>query len=270
MGDSLVGYAPTMPARTSRKTAPPPPDPAKLKREAAGRYVSGDRRFSVEQASGGWMVVDRAQTDDLGLPLVRGPFGTLDVARDAMTSARTDPAPASRLRERIARGPTPAVVPSKGAARIASPPPAPVPPEPPPIRVRPFRPTDGNALRELWESVGFGILGDDDRGLATFARRNPGMFVVATEGPRLVASAMGAWDGRRGWIHHLATTLDHRRSGLATQLVRNIEAQLLAIGCPKVNVLVRQGNREGTGFWSALGYEQAPSLQFARELSDED
>ncbi len=49
-------------------------DPEKLKRETAGRYVSADGRFTVEQASGRWMTIDAETTDELGLPLVRGPF----------------------------------------------------------------------------------------------------------------------------------------------------------------------------------------------------
>ena len=84
-------------------TAAKPPNA--LKRAGAGRYESGDGRFVVEQSSGRWMVIDAEATDDLGLPLVRGPFGTLDDARTAIDTARSGPAPTSGLAEKIAARP---------------------------------------------------------------------------------------------------------------------------------------------------------------------
>ena len=71
----------------------PEPAPDELKRERAGTYRSVDARFTVEQSSSGWMVLDAEQTDGLGLPLARGPFATLDDAKAAMAEARSGAAP---------------------------------------------------------------------------------------------------------------------------------------------------------------------------------
>ena len=71
----------------------PEPAPDSTKRQKAGTYASVDGRFTVEQSSSGWMVLDAEQTDGLGLPLARGPFGTLDDAKAAMADARGGPAP---------------------------------------------------------------------------------------------------------------------------------------------------------------------------------
>ena len=239
-----------------------------LKREAAGRYRSEDGRFRVEQSSGGWVVVDESQTDDLGLPLVRGPFPTLDGARDAIETARSGPAPTSELAARVAEHAKrrPAEAPATGrATRRRAPEPAPEP-EPEPVVIRPYRGSDGDALRELWAAAGFRSLGDDDTSLEAFSRRNPGLVLVAVEGKVVVASALGAWDGRRGWIYHVATAEDHRRRGIARDLVRQIETRFRELGAPKVNVIIRDGNADGTRFWEALGYAEAPARQFGREL----
>jgi ribosomal protein S18 acetylase RimI-like enzyme len=89
--------------------------------------------------------------------------------------------------------------------------------------IRTFRPSDGEALRALWRAVGFRLTGDDDEGLVRFAERNPGLFLVAEVGTgRIVGSAMGGWDGRRGWIYHVATAPDERRAGLAAELVHRV------------------------------------------------
>lgn len=265
-----------MPARTKKAAAPP--DPTKLSRETAGRYVSGDGRFAVEKGSAGWMVVDAEQRNDFGLPLVRGPYDTLDEAKAAVETAREGPAPTSALAGRMAeqtrqkpgsgrssgRAPRPTTQTTQTA-----PPPDPEPPEPPPpppVIVREFRSRDGDALRALWEEVDFHSVGDDDASLRRFAARSPGLLLVAAQGERIIASALGGWDGRRGWIYHVATAPSHRRQGHAERLVREVEARLRALGCPRANVLVRLDNPDGARFWEALGYADRATRQLGRDL----
>lgn len=206
------------------------------------------------------MVVDAEQVNDLGLPLVRGPFATLSAARDATTAARHGPPPVSDLAGRIAARPK----------QPAGSPPVPSPSvsAPLPITIREYRSGDGDGLRALWAAVGFRSTGDDDAGLRVFTQRNPGTFLVAVRGLEIVASAMGAWDGRRGWLYHVATARAHRRTGLATRLVRQLEGRLRALGCRKVNVIVRSDSEDGPEFWEALGYAAAPNRQFGRELDE--
>jgi hypothetical protein len=59
-----------------------------LRRLGGGRWQSRDGRFTIEPQSGTWVVVDGEQVDDLGLPLVRGPFHSLNAAREAIDEAR--------------------------------------------------------------------------------------------------------------------------------------------------------------------------------------
>jgi len=235
-----------------------PDDPAKLKRESAGRYRTADARFGIEQSSGGWMVVDDEQTNELGLALVRGPFGSLDLARAAIEDARTGPAPTSNLATRMAALPK--------TTKPAPKPEPKKPPEPPPVEIRVMRAADGDALRALWKGAGFKSVGDDDRSLARFLERNPRLLLVAAAGDELIGSALGAWDGRRGWIYHVATASTHRRTGVGKRLVREVERRLLDLGAPRVNVMVRDDAPDAPEFWTALGYKAAPTQQYGKDL----
>jgi len=246
-------------------------DEEKLQRERAGTYRTADGRFTVEQSTTGWLLLDSAQTNELGLPLARGPYATLDQARAALGDARSGPRPisdlAERRREKAAAGPakTPAArTDREGAARPARK--APRRATGREIVIREIRASDGDSLRALWTSVGFRSIGDDDRSLARFVRRNPDLALVATEGSRIVGSALGGWDGRRGWIYHVATAEGHRRQGIATKLVARIEAGLGDLGCPKINVIVRDENDDGRGFWKARGYAVHTATQYGKEL----
>ncbi len=257
--------------------------PEKLKRERAGTYVTADGRFTVEQTSSGWLLLDAEQANELGLPLTRGPFATLDAAREAIATARSGPAPRGELvsladrprktaakrtaaaKETMGRATEVDDVPDEAPAPRAAKRAASKRSERPQVVFRELRAVDGEQLRKLWAECGFRSLGDDDLSLARLARRNPGLLQVASEGTRVVGSALGAWDGRRGWIYHVATAESHRRQGIATKLVEQVEKGLRDLGCPKISALVRDENDDGREFWLARGYEQG-SRQYAREL----
>jgi len=74
-----------------------------LKRLGGGRWETRDGRFTIEPQSGTWVVVDNSQTDELGLPLVRGPFGSLTAARETIDTVRNAGPAESPLAERIGR-----------------------------------------------------------------------------------------------------------------------------------------------------------------------
>lgn len=121
------------------------PETDSLKRLGGGRWETRDGRFAIEPQSGTWVIVDSEQTDDLGLPLVRGPFATLTAAKEAIVAARTEAPRASPLAERIELArrsgrATPKSARSDGqSARVASPA-KPAPARPAPAKPAPGRP----------------------------------------------------------------------------------------------------------------------------------
>lgn len=92
---------------------------AGLKRLGAGRWATRDERFTIEPQSGTWAVVDAEQTDDLGLPLVRGPFGSLREAKAAIADARAHGPAESPLTARPSRDRSTPATPPQQPARPA-------------------------------------------------------------------------------------------------------------------------------------------------------
>ena len=80
-------------------TADAKPDP--LRRLGGGRWETKDGRFQIEPQSGTWVIVDTTQTNEFGLPLVRGPFPSLTAAREAIEVARGEGPVTSPLADRI-------------------------------------------------------------------------------------------------------------------------------------------------------------------------
>jgi GNAT superfamily N-acetyltransferase len=66
---------------------------------------------------------------------------------------------------------------------------------------------------------------------------------------------MGGWDGRRAYLYHLAVRSDHRRQGVATRLLVEVESRMRAKGALKVKCQVFKNNPAALAFFHAHGYE---------------
>lgn len=126
-----------------------------LRRLGGGRWQTRDERFLIEPQSGTWAVVDAEQTDDLGLPLVRGPFKSLTAAKEAITAARGEAAPASPLSDRKPRPATGAATAEPRASKPAKGATEPEPPNEPeePRWFRDLEPDDRRRAARLIERL---------------------------------------------------------------------------------------------------------------------
>ena len=116
-------------------------------------------------------------------------------------------------------------------------------------------------MRRLWRN-GSLHLGPSDtaRALERSRQRDPELFLVAEATGRPVGAVLGRYDGRRGWINHLAVDPDARHRGIGTALVRELEERLRRKGCSKVNLHVARSNATVGAFYERLGYRRADLL----------
>jgi GNAT superfamily N-acetyltransferase len=260
-----------------------PDEEPPLKRESAGRYRTRDGRFAVEQSSGRWLVLDTEQTDELGLPLIRGPYSTLDAARDAIGTARTGPAPTSPLGKRAK--PTPH---GKARAGAASPASAGAshahgasqadlvprePPPPPPLVVRRLEPGDGRILRRLAEEAGaFGAAGSSRRSTTAqhraaldsrAARRilaEPNVhLLVAFEGDEPVGFLVAHellrpfGDPVRLFVREVRVRTERRHEGIGRRLLEALWDVGRERDAGTAFALADAGDREALAFYRAAG-----------------
>ena len=138
------------------------------------------------------------------------------------------------------------------------------------MQIRQFTMDDYEAVYALWKSLVPAIsLRPSDRReeIEKKLSRDPELFLVAEEDGRVVGVIMGAWDGRRGWLHHLAVAPDYQDRGIGTTLLAQIEERLRAKGCLKVNLLVHRDNEGARRLYKRLGYEEmAPFVAMGKEL----
>lgn len=133
------------------------------------------------------------------------------------------------------------------------------------LRIRPFERADTESVVALWEEAGLTRpWNDPHRDIERKLSVQPELFLVALDGDRLVGSVMAGYDGHRGWLYYLASREPGR--GIGRALVAEAEERLVALGCPKVQLMVRRDNEAARGFYDALGYEPVDVWMAGRRL----
>jgi ribosomal protein S18 acetylase RimI-like enzyme len=125
------------------------------------------------------------------------------------------------------------------------------------VTIRTFEPADETAVVGLWEEAGLTRPWTDPRrDIARHRAVWPELLLVAVDGAAIVGAVMAGYDGHRGGLYYLATDEARRGEGVARALVGEAEGRLEALGCPKMQLMVRRENEQVMGFYDALGYER--------------
>jgi ribosomal protein S18 acetylase RimI-like enzyme len=95
---------------------------------------------------------------------------------------------------------------------------------------------------------------------------NRELFLVGALGVKIIATAMGGYEGHRGWVNYLAVDPAFRKKGFGRQLMAEIEKRLLASGCPKINLQVRTDNTSALEFYSRIGYKDDNVISLGKRL----
>jgi ribosomal protein S18 acetylase RimI-like enzyme len=123
------------------------------------------------------------------------------------------------------------------------------------VRIREFAIDDHDAVFELWQRSGLWMRPSD--GLAQVElklTRDPDLFLVACAGEQVIGVAMGAWDGRRAYIYHLAVDPEWRRRGVGGCLMDELEERFRARGALKAKLQILIDNDDSMAFFSGRGY----------------
>ncbi len=81
---------------------------------------------------------------------------------------------------------------------------------------------------------------------------------------------MFGYDGHRGWVNYLAVSPEHQKNGYARRLMEYGERILTSVGCPKINLQIRNGNTGVQAFYKAIGYGEDEVVSYGKRLIKDD
>lgn len=137
--------------------------------------------------------------------------------------------------------------------------------------IREYCRADESAVIKLWQRCGLVVAWNDPKkDIQRKLEDGAGFFLVCLDGSDLIGTAMGGYDGHRGWVNYLAVHPERRKEGIGRMLMKALEERLLDHGCPKLNIQVRETNSEVLSFYRSIGYKVDKVVSLGKRLIADD
>ena len=121
--------------------------------------------------------------------------------------------------------------------------------------IRTMTPADYDAVLALWKSlVGMGLSSaDEPDAIAAFLKQNPTTVLVAERAGKIVGTVLGGWDGRRGYVYHLAVADESQGEGIGTALMDEVEQRFRLLGAQRIHLMIYEDN-PASAFYEKRGW----------------
>ena len=138
------------------------------------------------------------------------------------------------------------------------------------LLIRPFQNGDEEALVSLWNMCKLTVPWNNPyKDIARKLKVQAELFLVGYLENKLIASVMAGYDGHRGWINYFAVHPDFQARGYGKQLMDNVENGLRELGCPKINLQIREGNDKVLSYYQKLGFVEEKRINMGKRLEDD-
>ncbi|QRG68371.1 GNAT family acetyltransferase [Brevibacillus choshinensis] len=126
------------------------------------------------------------------------------------------------------------------------------------MRIQSFTLDHLEEVFSLWQRAGLKLSrSDTPLGIQRKLERDGELFLIAlTDDDRIAGAVMGSYDGRRGWVNHLAVDPACQGQDLGTRLMQELEQRLGLLGCDKINLLIEPENSRVQSFYGKLGFKR--------------
>ena len=138
------------------------------------------------------------------------------------------------------------------------------------LLIRPLKEGDEEALVSLWNMCKLSVPWNNPyKDIVRKLKVQADLFLVGYLEDKLIASVMAGYDGHRGWINYFAVHPDFQARGYGKQLMDNVENGLRELGCPKINLQIREGNDKVLSYYQKLGFVEEKRINMGKRLEDD-
>jgi len=135
------------------------------------------------------------------------------------------------------------------------------------VQIKPFKKVYESAVVKLWRDCGLVVPQNDPiKDIHRKMKIQAKLFLISVSGTKVVGTVMGGYEGHRGWINYLAVDPSHRRLGIGRLLMVAVERKLKNLGCPKINLQIRESNLGVRAFYEKIGFTLDKSVSYGKRL----
>ena len=138
------------------------------------------------------------------------------------------------------------------------------------LLIRPFQEGDEEALVSLWNMCKLTVHWNNPyKDIARKLKVQAEFFLVGYLEDKLIASVMAGYDGHRGYINYFAVHPEFQARGYGKQLMDIVENGLRELGCPKINLQIREGNDKVFSYYQKLGFVKEKRINMGKRIEDD-
>jgi ribosomal protein S18 acetylase RimI-like enzyme len=113
-----------------------------------------------------------------------------------------------------------------------------------------------NSVIDLWRKAGISIgSSDSEEEVGRMLKRNPNLLLIGKLNERVIAVVMGGFDGRRGYVHHLAVDPIHQKKGYGKRIMDELINNFRRIGVHKIHLFIERENQDIVNFYKNLDWQ---------------
>ena len=116
-------------------------------------------------------------------------------------------------------------------------------------------------VHQIWKKTGLSLgKSDTKEEVQQVLNHSQDLFIVGKIDDKIVAVVMGAFDGRRGYVHHLAVDPEYQRSGLGKEIMEELHNRFTEKNIVKVHLFIEVDNEGVIEFYKKVGWHSREDL----------
>ncbi|MFW9947394.1 MAG: GNAT family N-acetyltransferase [Candidatus Odinarchaeota archaeon] len=124
---------------------------------------------------------------------------------------------------------------------------------------------------DIWKKTGISITSSDTKDqLIVMLDRNPDLCLIAKIDDKVIGVVMGGFDGRRGYVHHLAIHPEYQKRGYGKLIMDELIERLKKKRVHKIHLFIEKQNEDVIAFYKKLGWEIRKDLVMMSFIPDKN
>ena len=120
---------------------------------------------------------------------------------------------------------------------------------------------DFDTVRTIWIASGIELTTSDEYPeLLRMIRRNPDYCFVLEQENEIIGAVLGGFDGRRGWVHHLAVHPKYQKKGYGKKLLDEVIDAFERDKIIKIKLEVLETNGQVIEFYKKQKWDLRPEI----------
>lgn len=122
---------------------------------------------------------------------------------------------------------------------------------------------------KLWRKTGISVGSTDTRDeIQRMLKRNPNLFLIGKLNEKVIGVVLGGFDGRRGYVHHLAIDPEYQKGGYGKMLMQELITRFHQERVHKVHLFIEKDNKKVVDFYLNLGWDIRDDLIMMSYIPD--